>query len=181
MKFIKKFIDSNCCFSVSMLHQWYIYLLMFLIGSNLILKTDSAHFTKRNCLERIWYDLQRCRDRQREHFQYGRYSYSFLFFSSSDVYQPKYKLECCSYWELLECVHRAAKIYCPDEDVDLKKLDKLVDMFALNVPLYICTEEYPKGSFSCKMRHWLILFIVSIIILILILAGLICFCVKRFR
>lgn len=182
VKFVNKFFQNKCFNWNISLQQWYIYLLiMFLLYSNLILKTDSVHFTKRNCLERIWYDLQRCRDRQREHFQYGHYSYSFLFFTSSDVYQPKYKMECCSYWELLECVHRAAKIYCPDEDVDLKKLDQLINTFALNVPLYICNQEYPKGSLSCKMRFWLILLIVSIIVIILIILVLICFCVRRFR
>ncbi|OTF75109.1 cytosolic non-specific dipeptidase-like protein [Euroglyphus maynei] len=111
------------------------------------------------CLERIWPDFQRCRDRQREHHQYGRFSSGF-FFTSTDVYQPKYKVECCSYWELLECVHRAAKIYCMDDDVDLKKLDQALETFGLNVPLYICSEEYPKGSLRCKIRSWFIMTIV---------------------
>uniref|UniRef100_A0A834VDE9 Uncharacterized protein n=1 Tax=Sarcoptes scabiei TaxID=52283 RepID=A0A834VDE9_SARSC len=139
-----------------------------------------SHFLRnpRTCLERIWPDFQRCRDRQRDQQQYGRYSFG-LFFISSDVYQPKYKMECCSYWDLIDCVHRAAKIYCSDDELDLKKLDKSLEMLALKVPLYICVEEYPRGSFRCKIRSWFIMALVLILSIILIMVIIFCLCFRR--
>lgn len=121
---------------------------------------------QRPCLERIWPDLQRCRDRQQDHFRYGRFSAGFSF--SSDVYQPKYRTECCSYWELLECVHKSAQIYCSDE-IDLKKLDKFVEMYGLNVPLYVCTDEYPKGNLRCKLPSWFAIIVFGVLLLLLVL------------
>lgn len=131
----------------------------------------------RVCLERIWPDFQRCRERQREQFHYGRFS-SGVFLTSSDAYQPKYKMECCSYWELLECVHKAANIYCND-DINLKTLDKFVEMVGLNVPLYICSDEYPKGSFRCKIPSWFALTLGFIIIFFIVLMVLLFICIRR--
>lgn len=131
---------------------------------------------QRVCMERIWPDFQRCRERQREHYRFGRYS-TGLYLGSSDVYQPKYKAECCSYWELLECVHRAAKVYCA-EDVNLRSLDKFVEMVGLNVPIYICSDEYPKGSLRCRLPSWFVLTLAFLVLCFVVLVVLLYVCIR---
>ena len=140
--------------------------------------TNSSIHRQRDCFERIWPDFQRCRERQRDHFRYGRFSSGFSF--SSDVYQPKYRTECCSFWELLECAHKAAKIYCSD-DVDIKKLDKFVEMVGLEVPLYICADEYPKGSFRCKLSSWFVFIVFFVVFCFLVLLVFLFICFRRSR
>lgn len=157
--------------------------LLSLLSSLLLLIPEEANAEEifsshqRVCLERIWPDFQRCRERQQEHYHFGSFS-SGVFLSSSDAYQPKYKMECCSYWELLECVHRAAKVYCND-DINLKSLDKFVEMVGLNVPLYICSDEYPKGTFRCKIPSWFSLIFGFIIFIVLVLLVFLFICVRR--
>lgn len=112
----------------------------FLVCSLLVPVVEPMYpISDRVCLERIWPDFQRCREKQREQFRYGRFSFGFSSFSS-DVYQPKYRTECCSYWELIECVHKASEAYCTNE-VDLKKLHSFLEMVGVSVPLYVCADE----------------------------------------
>lgn len=150
--------------------------LSVVLSALLLLSSIESSLIERVCLERIWPEFQRCRERQIEHHRYGRYASSLGWhLASSDVYQPKYKMECCSYWDLVECVHRAAKAYCPD-DVSLIKLDKSLEMLGLNVPVYICLEEYPKGSYRCRLPWWLIMLSIFglVVVFMLIVAAYLC-------
>ena len=113
--------------------------LLFALSPLLPVASPMHAVSERACLERIWPDFQRCREKQREHFRYGHFSFGLSSFST-DVYQPKYRTECCSYWELIECVHKASEAYCTNE-VDLKKLHSFLEMVGVSVPLYVCADE----------------------------------------
>jgi hypothetical protein len=140
-------------------------------------KTDSQNLIQKygTCFHRISTDFDRCKLRHNERIK----------FESKSTYKPEEaelavrKISCCAYWDFLTCVQNAARIHCNDKTRDIN-IEKYTENVAL-VPLYVCRDEYPKGTIRCRFPVWLILVIAIAVIVVLTIAVFIFICVRNSR
>jgi hypothetical protein len=60
------------------------------------------------------------------------------------------KIGCCAYWTFLACVEKAADEKCIKDRTDM---EKYTEQLGSSVPLYICREEFPRGSDVCDSSY----------------------------
>lgn len=153
--------------------QVILYLYVF---SSQITALENKIINGGSCLYKISSDFTRCNTRQHEKIKSQTKSYHS--YTQEEKQIALNKVACCAYWEFLECVQTAARIYCKENARDIEKHS---ENLGTTVPLYICREEYPKGSFKCKIPVWLILVVVIAVVVILTFAVFVFICVRNSR
>ncbi len=128
-----------------------------------------------SCFHRISTDFDRCKSRYNERIKS----------ESKSTYKPEEaelalkKISCCAYWDFLTCVQNAARIRCNDKTRDIN-LEKYTENVAL-VPVYVCRDEYPKGTIRCRFPLWLKLVIAISVIAVLTITVFIFICFGNSR
>jgi len=138
--------------------------------------SETAGAKTGSCLHKISGDFLRCNSKQQE--KINSQSTKYHSYTPEEKQLALNKITCCTYWEFLECVKIAVRNKCNDE---IRDIEKHIETLGISVPIYICRDEYPKGSFKCKFPIWLILLIIVAVVVILTFAVFIFICIRNSR
>lgn len=126
------------------------------------------------CLFLISPEFMRCNTKYNQNLlkvQHTIDKYSYTYEEQQSAYN---KVACCQYWDFIECVQHSARQKCKE----VRDMENYFEFLGSAVPLSICRNDYPKGSFKCKFPVWAIIAIAVASVVLIAVAVLVFMCIR---
>lgn len=126
-----------------------IILLLIVVHVTLITCLDTVFAKGGTCMYKIYNQYNVCLALQQERLDSEALSLPRTI-SLDEQQKALQRIACCAYWDFLSCVEKAANERCKEKF----DMERYTEQLGSAIPLYICREEFPRGSLICTYSSY---------------------------